>query len=43
MEYLKFVGADHVIDSSKDNVIESAKSFLKARGLKFVDVLYDSD
>lgn len=42
-DYLKSIGADHVIDSSKDNVIESAKSFLKARGLKFVDVLYDSD
>ncbi|KAL5674971.1 hypothetical protein ACJX0J_011102, partial [Zea mays] len=40
-DYLKSIGADHVIDSSKDNVIESAKSFLKARGLKGVDVLYD--
>ncbi|CAD6262222.1 unnamed protein product [Miscanthus lutarioriparius] len=40
-EYLKSIGADHVIDSSKDNVVESAKSFLKARGLKGVDVLYD--
>lgn len=41
MQYLKSIGADHVIDSSKDNVIESAKFFLKARGLKGVDVLYD--
>uniref|UniRef100_A0ACD5V7C6 Uncharacterized protein n=1 Tax=Avena sativa TaxID=4498 RepID=A0ACD5V7C6_AVESA len=40
--YLKSIGADHVIDSSQENVIESAKSFLKARGLKGVDVLYDS-
>ncbi|EES12890.1 hypothetical protein BDA96_06G243400 [Sorghum bicolor] len=40
-EYLKSIGADHVVDSSKDNVVESAKSFLKARGLKGVDVLYD--
>jgi NADPH:quinone reductase-like Zn-dependent oxidoreductase len=39
--YLTSIGADHVIDSSKDNVIESAKSFLKARALKGVDVLYD--
>uniref|UniRef100_A0ACD5T768 Uncharacterized protein n=1 Tax=Avena sativa TaxID=4498 RepID=A0ACD5T768_AVESA len=41
LQYLKSIGADHVIDSSKENVIESAKSFLKARGLKGVDVLYD--
>ncbi|KAL6620016.1 hypothetical protein ACP70R_031917 [Stipagrostis hirtigluma subsp. patula] len=41
LQYLKSIGADHVIDSSKDNVIESAKFFLKARGLKGVDVLYD--
>lgn len=41
LQYLKSIGADHVIDSSKDNVIESAKSFLKARGLKGIDVLYD--
>ncbi|XP_062231087.1 uncharacterized protein LOC133928667 [Phragmites australis] len=41
MQYLKSIGADHVIDSSKHNVIESTKSFLKARGLKGVDVLYD--
>jgi NADPH:quinone reductase-like Zn-dependent oxidoreductase len=41
LQYLKSIGADHVIDPSKDNVIESAKSFLKARGLKGVDVLYD--
>ncbi|CAN6328720.1 unnamed protein product [Urochloa humidicola] len=41
LQYLKSIGADHVIDSSKDNVIESAKSFLKTRGLKGVDVLYD--
>ena len=41
MQYLKSIGADHVIDSSKDNVIGSAKSFLKARGLKGADVLYD--
>ncbi|KAK1694126.1 hypothetical protein QYE76_010823 [Lolium multiflorum] len=41
LHYLKSIGADHVIDSSKENVIESAKSFVKARGLKGVDVLYD--
>ncbi|TVU18700.1 hypothetical protein EJB05_34811, partial [Eragrostis curvula] len=41
LQYLKSIGADHVIDSSKDSIIESAKSFLKARGLKGVDVLYD--
>ncbi|OEL14645.1 hypothetical protein BAE44_0024337 [Dichanthelium oligosanthes] len=41
LQYLKSIGADHVIDSSKDNVIESAKSFLKATSLKGVDVLYD--
>jgi len=41
LQYLKSIGADHVIDSSKDNVVGSAKSFLKARGLKGADVLYD--
>uniref|UniRef100_A0A453P820 Alcohol dehydrogenase-like C-terminal domain-containing protein n=1 Tax=Aegilops tauschii subsp. strangulata TaxID=200361 RepID=A0A453P820_AEGTS len=41
LQYLKSIGADHVIDSSKENAIESAKSFLKASGLKGVDVLYD--
>ncbi|XP_040380274.1 quinone oxidoreductase-like protein 2 homolog [Oryza brachyantha] len=41
LQYLKSIGADHVIDSSKESIIESAKSFLKARGLKGVDVLYD--
>ncbi|GJM88247.1 hypothetical protein PR202_ga04287 [Eleusine coracana subsp. coracana] len=41
LQYLQSIGADHVIDSSKDNIIESAKFFLKARGLKGVDVLYD--
>lgn len=41
LQYLKSIGADHVIDSSKEDVIGSAKSFLKTRGLKGVDVLYD--
>ncbi|CAL4987755.1 unnamed protein product [Urochloa decumbens] len=40
-QYLKSIGADHVIDTSKDNFRESVKSFLKAKGLKGVDVLYD--
>lgn len=41
LQYLKTIGADHVIDSSKESIMESAKSFLKAKGLKGVDVLYD--
>lgn len=38
---LKSLGVDHVIDSDKESVIESAKEFLKTRKLKGVDVLYD--
>ncbi|XP_076944912.1 uncharacterized protein LOC143615744 [Bidens hawaiensis] len=41
VELLKSMGVDHVVDSSKDNVIESVKAFLKTRNLKGVDVLYD--
>ncbi|KAJ0434509.1 putative NAD(P)-binding domain superfamily [Helianthus annuus] len=36
---LKAMGVDHVVDL--DNVIESAKAFLKTRKLKGVYVLYD--
>ncbi|KAM0015976.1 putative NADPH:quinone reductase [Helianthus debilis subsp. tardiflorus] len=41
VQLLKAMGVDHVVDLSKDNVIESAKAFLKTRKLKGVDVLYD--
>ncbi|XP_062092285.1 uncharacterized protein LOC133798107 [Humulus lupulus] len=41
VEYLKALGVDHVVDSGKENVIQSVKEFLKARKLKGVDVLYD--
>jgi NADPH:quinone reductase len=35
------MGVDHVVDSSKESVIDSVKSFLKTRKLRGVDVLYD--
>ncbi|CAN1151463.1 Quinone oxidoreductase-like protein 2 homolog [Linum perenne] len=38
---LKSMGVDHVVDSTKESVTESVKSFLKSRKLKGVDVLYD--
>ncbi|EYU35179.1 hypothetical protein MIMGU_mgv1a009232mg [Erythranthe guttata] len=41
VRFLKLMGVDHVVDLSKENVIESVKGFLKARKLKGVDVLYD--
>lgn len=41
MQFLKSLGVDHVVDSSKESVIASVKDFLKARKLKGVDVLYD--
>lgn len=41
VQRLKSLGVDHVIDSDKESVIESAKEFLKTRKLKGVDVLYD--
>ncbi|KAK3003742.1 hypothetical protein RJ639_018312 [Escallonia herrerae] len=41
VQFLKSLGVDHVIDSSKENVIESTRGFLKARKLKGIDVLYD--
>ncbi|KAG8390194.1 hypothetical protein BUALT_Bualt01G0058200 [Buddleja alternifolia] len=41
VQFLKSSGVDHVVDLSKENVIESVKGFLKARKLKGVDVLYD--
>lgn len=41
MEYLKSLGVDHVVDSSRQSIIQSVKDFLKTRKLKGVDVLYD--
>ncbi|XP_068642803.1 uncharacterized protein [Aristolochia californica] len=41
VQFLKSLGLDHVVDSSKESVIDSVKKFLKARKLKGVDVLYD--
>ncbi|KAL3834723.1 hypothetical protein ACJIZ3_009459 [Penstemon smallii] len=41
VRFLKSMGVDHVVDLSKENVIESVKGFLKSRKLKGVDVLYD--
>ncbi|KAK9083210.1 hypothetical protein Scep_029681 [Stephania cephalantha] len=41
VQFLESLGVDHVIDASKSSIIENAKSFLKARKLKGVDVLYD--
>lgn len=35
------MGVDHVVDLGEGDVIESVKPFLKAKGLKGVDVLYD--
>lgn len=35
------MGVDHVVDLSKEGVIESVKSFLKTKKLKGVDVVYD--
>ncbi|XP_051121807.1 uncharacterized protein LOC127245132 [Andrographis paniculata] len=41
VRFLKTMGVDHVVDSSKENVTQSVKGFLKERKLKGVDVLYD--
>ncbi|XP_048232143.1 quinone oxidoreductase-like protein 2 homolog isoform X2 [Ricinus communis] len=41
VELLKSLGVDHVVDSSKENVIASVKDFLLSKKLKGVDVLYD--
>ncbi|KAL8154370.1 hypothetical protein V2J09_012130 [Rumex salicifolius] len=41
VRFLKSLGVDHVVDSSKENIIQSVKEFLKRRKLKGVDVLYD--
>ncbi|KAK9063304.1 hypothetical protein SSX86_017174 [Deinandra increscens subsp. villosa] len=41
VEFLKSEGVDHIVDVSKEGVIESVKAFLKTRKLKGVDVLYD--
>ncbi|KAJ8771143.1 hypothetical protein K2173_023468 [Erythroxylum novogranatense] len=41
VQFLKSLGVDHVVDSSKESLITSVKDFLKARKLKGVDVLYD--
>lgn len=41
MQFLQSLGVDHVVDSSKENIIESVRNFLKTRRLKGVDVLYD--
>ncbi|XP_019191970.1 PREDICTED: quinone oxidoreductase-like protein 2 homolog [Ipomoea nil] len=41
VDFLKSMGADHVVDVSKDNVIENVRAFLKSRKLRGVDVLYD--
>ncbi|XP_072958769.1 uncharacterized protein [Typha angustifolia] len=41
LQFLQSIGVDLVVDSSKENVIESVKRFLKARNFKGVDVLYD--
>ncbi|CAH9090656.1 unnamed protein product [Cuscuta epithymum] len=41
VQFLKSLGVDHVVDVSKDNVIENVKEYLKSRKLRGVDVLYD--
>ncbi|CAN6467543.1 unnamed protein product [Victoria cruziana] len=41
LQFLKTMGADHVIDTNRESIIDSARTFLKGRGLKGVDVLYD--
>ncbi|XP_021838626.1 uncharacterized protein [Spinacia oleracea] len=41
VQFLKSLGADHVVDISQDNIIPSVKGFLKTKKLKGVDVLYD--
>ncbi|KAF3794384.1 Quinone oxidoreductase-like protein [Nymphaea thermarum] len=41
VQFLKTLGADHVIDTNSESIIESARRFLKGRRLKGIDVLYD--
>lgn len=41
VSFLQSLGVDHVVDLSKENVLENVKHFLKLRNLKGVDVLYD--
>ncbi|KAJ9553451.1 hypothetical protein OSB04_017496 [Centaurea solstitialis] len=41
VEFLKSVGADHVVDLSNGGIIESVRAFLRTKKLKGVDVLYD--
>ncbi|KAL6531180.1 hypothetical protein OROHE_014249 [Orobanche hederae] len=41
VQFLKSLDVDHVVDLSKENIIESVGGFLKARKLKGIDVLYD--
>ncbi|KAJ3676642.1 hypothetical protein LUZ60_004054 [Juncus effusus] len=41
LNFLKSMGVDHVVDSSKESIIDSVKTFLKRKNLKGVDVLYD--
>ncbi|KAJ6762217.1 QUINONE OXIDOREDUCTASE-LIKE PROTEIN 2 [Salix koriyanagi] len=39
VQFLKSLGVDHVVDSSKESVISSVKDFLKARKLKGILVI----
>ncbi|TYG70376.1 hypothetical protein ES288_D05G308400v1 [Gossypium darwinii] len=41
VQFLKSLGADHVVDLTSQNLTASVKGFLKSRKLKGVDVLYD--
>ncbi|XP_047342587.1 quinone oxidoreductase-like protein 2 homolog [Impatiens glandulifera] len=41
IQFLKSLGVDFVVDSSKSDIIVSIKGFLNERNLKGVDVLYD--
>ncbi|GJX60158.1 quinone oxidoreductase-like protein 2 [Tanacetum coccineum] len=41
VKFLQSMGADHVVDLSKEGLIESVRAFLKTKNLKGVNVLYD--
>ncbi|XP_020581142.1 quinone oxidoreductase-like protein 2 homolog [Phalaenopsis equestris] len=41
VKLLQFMGVDHVVDITNENLIETVRQFLKTRGLRGVDVLYD--
>ncbi|KAI0531350.1 hypothetical protein KFK09_000903 [Dendrobium nobile] len=41
VKLLQSMGVDYVVDFTKENVIETVRRYLKTRGLKGVDVLYD--